>query len=91
MAEIPALFYQRPIVLKHEKAALYHPFTEALALTLVTIPQTFLITIGDSIFQPLTNLGLRHIPVFGVILYYMVQLQQTAVSLPLHIPDYFLT
>lgn len=38
MAEIPALYAQRPIVLRHEKAALYHPFVEALALTLVDIP-----------------------------------------------------
>jgi ATP-binding cassette subfamily G (WHITE) protein 2 (SNQ2) len=41
MAEIPALFSQRPIVLRHQKAALYHPFIEALALTLVDIPITF--------------------------------------------------
>jgi ATP-binding cassette, subfamily G (WHITE), member 2, SNQ2 len=41
MAEIPALFAQRPIVVKHAKAAMYHPFIEALALTLVDIPITF--------------------------------------------------
>ena len=41
MAEIPALYAQRPIVHKHQQAALYHPFTEALALTLVDIPITF--------------------------------------------------
>ncbi|EJD01729.1 uncharacterized protein FOMMEDRAFT_126887 [Fomitiporia mediterranea MF3/22] len=38
MAEIPALYAQRPIVHRHEKAAMYHPFTEAIALTLVDIP-----------------------------------------------------
>ncbi|KZS99630.1 P-loop containing nucleoside triphosphate hydrolase protein [Laetiporus sulphureus 93-53] len=38
MAEIPALFGQRPIVLRHSKAAMYHPFVEALALTLVDLP-----------------------------------------------------
>ncbi|EAU89680.2 hba2 [Coprinopsis cinerea okayama7 len=43
MAEIPALYAQRRIVLRHEKAALYHPFVEALAHTLVDIPITFCI------------------------------------------------
>ncbi|KII90642.1 hypothetical protein PLICRDRAFT_136999 [Plicaturopsis crispa FD-325 SS-3] len=48
MAEIPALFIQRPIVQRHKKAALYHPFIEAVALTLVDIP----ITLGTiSIFS----------------------------------------
>ncbi|PPQ68464.1 hypothetical protein CVT24_005561 [Panaeolus cyanescens] len=42
MSEIPALFAQRPIVLRHEKAAMYHPLVEALALTLVDIPFTFI-------------------------------------------------
>ena len=41
MAEIPALFSQRPIVLRHCKAAMYHPWAESLALTLVDIPITF--------------------------------------------------
>lgn len=41
MAEIPALFSQRAIILRHQKAALYHPFIEAAALTLVDIPITF--------------------------------------------------
>jgi ATP-binding cassette subfamily G (WHITE) protein 2 (SNQ2) len=41
MAEIAALFAQRPIVLRQNKAALYHPFIEAVALTLVDIPITF--------------------------------------------------
>ena len=41
MAEIPALFAQRPIVIKHYKAAMYHPFMEAAALTFVDIPITF--------------------------------------------------
>ncbi|KAF8121914.1 pleiotropic drug resistance ABC transporter [Mycena galopus ATCC 62051] len=45
MAEIAALFAQRPIILRHNKAALYHPFIEALALTLVDIPITFCTTI----------------------------------------------
>ena len=40
MAEIPALYAQRPIVLRHHQAAMYHPFVEALALTLVDIPIT---------------------------------------------------
>ena len=41
MAEIPALFSQRPIVLRQFKAAMYHPFAESMALTLVDIPITF--------------------------------------------------
>ncbi|KAF5350668.1 hypothetical protein D9756_008520 [Leucocoprinus leucothites] len=45
MSEIPSLFAQRPIVLRHAQAAMYHPFVEALALTLVDIPFT-LITIS---------------------------------------------
>ncbi|KAF7984807.1 hypothetical protein HWV62_11820 [Athelia sp. TMB] len=40
MAEIPALFAQRPIVLRHMKAGLYHPFVEAVALTIVDVPIT---------------------------------------------------
>jgi ATP-binding cassette, subfamily G (WHITE), member 2, PDR len=42
MAEIPALFNQRAIVVKHAKAAMYHPFIEAAALTIVDIPITFI-------------------------------------------------
>ncbi|CAE6435980.1 unnamed protein product [Rhizoctonia solani] len=41
MAEIPALYAQRPIVSRHQKAAFYHPFVESLALTIVDIPITF--------------------------------------------------
>ncbi|KAG6908741.1 hypothetical protein DXG01_003445 [Tephrocybe rancida] len=44
MAEIPALFKQRPIVGRHAKAAMYHPFIEALAMTIVDIPITFFIS-----------------------------------------------
>ena len=40
MAEIPALYSQRPIVNRHQKSALYHPFVEAMALTLVDVPIT---------------------------------------------------
>lgn len=43
MAEIPALFSQRPIILRQSRAAMYHPFAEALALTLVDIPMTAII------------------------------------------------
>ncbi|EIM87152.1 pleiotropic drug resistance ABC transporter [Stereum hirsutum FP-91666 SS1] len=49
MAEIPALFAQRPIVIKHYKAAMYHPFIEAAALTLVDIPITFFTLVFFSI------------------------------------------
>ncbi|KAG5651019.1 hypothetical protein H0H81_010207 [Sphagnurus paluster] len=44
MAEIPALYAQRPIVNRHKTAAMYHPFIEALALTLVDLPITFITT-----------------------------------------------
>lgn len=37
-AEIPALFAQRPIVLRQSRAAMYHPFVESLSYTLVDIP-----------------------------------------------------
>ncbi|KAF9484262.1 pleiotropic drug resistance ABC transporter [Pholiota conissans] len=40
MSEIPALFAQRPIVLRHQQAAMYHPMVEALAMTLVDVPFT---------------------------------------------------
>lgn len=41
MAEIPGLFPHRPIVERHQKRAMYHPFIEALAYTLVDLPITF--------------------------------------------------
>lgn len=40
LAEIPTLYGQRPIVLRHKKAAMYHPFVEAFAMTLADIPIT---------------------------------------------------
>ena len=40
MAEIPALFAQRPIILRQSKVAMYRPFAESLALTLVDVPMT---------------------------------------------------
>lgn len=49
MAEIPALFAQRPIVLRHYHAAMYHPFTESLALTLVDVPITLMTLVVFSI------------------------------------------
>ncbi|KAF7428110.1 hypothetical protein PC9H_007329 [Pleurotus ostreatus] len=44
LAELSALFQQRPIVSRHQKAALYHPFIEAVALTIVDLPITLLTT-----------------------------------------------
>ncbi|KAI0342389.1 pleiotropic drug resistance ABC transporter [Trametopsis cervina] len=49
MAEIPALFEQRPIVLRQFKAAMYHPFAESMALTLVDVPITFVTLVVFSI------------------------------------------
>ena len=37
VAEIPSLFTQRPIITRHHHAALYHPFIDALAITIVDI------------------------------------------------------
>ncbi|KAF8605601.1 hypothetical protein BDV93DRAFT_521440 [Ceratobasidium sp. AG-I] len=42
VAEIPALYAQRPIVARHQKAAMYHPFAEALAVTAADITITFI-------------------------------------------------
>ena len=49
MSEIPALFGQRAIVLRHQKAAMYHPFIDSAALTLVDIPITFVTMICYSV------------------------------------------
>ncbi|KAG1821596.1 pleiotropic drug resistance ABC transporter [Suillus subaureus] len=43
LAEVPALFSQRPIILRHQKAALYYPFIQSLAHTVVDIPMTLVI------------------------------------------------
>ncbi|KIJ14869.1 hypothetical protein PAXINDRAFT_169539 [Paxillus involutus ATCC 200175] len=43
MAELGALFAQRPIVLRHQKAAMYYPFIESLAHTVVDVPITLVI------------------------------------------------
>ncbi|CCM04556.1 uncharacterized protein FIBRA_06737 [Fibroporia radiculosa] len=43
LAEIPGLFAQRRIVLRQQKAAMYHPFIESLSYALVDIPITFII------------------------------------------------
>ena len=49
MSEIPSLFALRPIIQRHYKAAMYHPFVEAIALTLVDVPITFIILLLYSI------------------------------------------
>jgi ATP-binding cassette subfamily G (WHITE) protein 2 (SNQ2) len=41
MAEIPALFTQRAVVLRHRDWALYHPFIDQAALFFVDIPISF--------------------------------------------------
>ncbi|KAG2339955.1 hypothetical protein BDR05DRAFT_890722, partial [Suillus weaverae] len=43
VAEIPLLFFQRPIVLCHQKATLHHLFIQSLAHTIVDIPVTLII------------------------------------------------
>jgi len=42
LAEIPTLYGQRSIVLRHKKSAMYHPFIEAFAMTLADIPITLI-------------------------------------------------
>ncbi|KIY72686.1 pleiotropic drug resistance ABC transporter [Cylindrobasidium torrendii FP15055 ss-10] len=61
MNEIPALFAQRLVISRHHRAAMYHPFIEALAHTIVDIP-----------------ISLVSIILFGVIVYFLCRLQQTA-------------
>ncbi|KAG2044053.1 pleiotropic drug resistance ABC transporter [Suillus americanus] len=43
VAEIPSLFFQRPIVLRHQKAALHYPFIQSLAHTIIDIPVTLIV------------------------------------------------
>jgi len=40
MSEIPTLYTHRPLILRHQKAAMYYPFIEAAAITLADIPTT---------------------------------------------------
>ncbi|KIY52486.1 ABC transporter [Fistulina hepatica ATCC 64428] len=49
MSEIPALFSQRPIIVRQRDWGWYHPFVDSLALTLVDIPVTTLTIIGFSL------------------------------------------
>jgi len=41
MGQIPAIHPQRVVTIKHYKAAMYHPFMESVALTLVDVPFAF--------------------------------------------------
>ncbi|KAG2118374.1 ABC-2 type transporter-domain-containing protein [Suillus clintonianus] len=43
VAEVSALFFQRPILLRHQKAALHYPFIQSLAHTIVDIPITLVV------------------------------------------------
>ncbi|KAG2364667.1 hypothetical protein BDR07DRAFT_1450169 [Suillus spraguei] len=43
VAEVPELFLQRPIALRHQKAALHYPFVQSLAHTMVDIPITLVV------------------------------------------------
>ena len=43
MAEIPLQYTQRKIIQRQQRSAMYHPFTDALAFTLVDFPVTFFI------------------------------------------------
>ncbi|TDL19014.1 hypothetical protein BD410DRAFT_752633 [Rickenella mellea] len=59
MAEIPALYSQKPIVHRHQKGAMYHPFVESLALTVVQLPITFVIQFVFSVIVYFL-VGLQH-------------------------------
>ncbi|KAG1750901.1 ABC-2 type transporter-domain-containing protein [Suillus lakei] len=59
LAEIPALFFQRPIVLRHQKAALHYPFIQSLAHTVVDIPITLVIQLVFAVILYLL-VGLQH-------------------------------
>jgi ATP-binding cassette subfamily G (WHITE) protein 2 (SNQ2) len=57
MAELGSLFAQRPIVLRHQKAAMYYPFIESLAHTVVDVPITLVIqTVFAVLFYILVGL-----------------------------------
>ncbi|KAG1745100.1 ABC-2 type transporter-domain-containing protein [Suillus paluster] len=43
VAEIPALFVQRPIVLRHQEAALHYPFIQSIAHIAIDIPITLIV------------------------------------------------
>ncbi|EAU85334.2 ABC transporter [Coprinopsis cinerea okayama7 len=73
MAEIPSLYSQRRIVLRHKKAALYHPFVEALAHTLVDIPIAFcIISIFSVILYFMTGLQRSAEQFFTFLLFLLV-------------------
>ncbi|KAG1745080.1 ABC-2 type transporter-domain-containing protein [Suillus paluster] len=43
IAEVTALFFQRPIILRHQKAALHYPFIQSIAHTVIDIPITLIV------------------------------------------------
>ncbi|KIJ53326.1 hypothetical protein M422DRAFT_222683 [Sphaerobolus stellatus SS14] len=49
LAEIPGLYYQRSIVARHHRAALYHPWIDAAAFTIMETPISFLYVTGYSV------------------------------------------
>lgn len=78
MAEIPALFGQRPIVHRHQKAAMYHPFVEGyvfhifLLYSIAYIDTRLALTLVDLPLTFLTSI------IFGILLYFLVGLQLSA-------------
>lgn len=81
MAEIAALFGQRPIVARHQKAAMYHPFIEAYVGYMIPV-FVFLIEIYLLYRLAMTLVGipifLLNLAAFSVLIYFSVRLQQTA-------------
>lgn len=55
--EILTLYQQRPIVEKHAKYALYHPFAEAIASTICEFPSKIIVAVGfNLVIYFMTNL-----------------------------------
>jgi ATP-binding cassette subfamily G (WHITE) protein 2 (SNQ2) len=57
-AEIPSLFTQRSIILRHRSSALYHPFVDQIALYFADIPVS-LISLGGFAAISYVMVGLR--------------------------------
>ena len=81
LAEIAALFGQRPIVARHQKAAMYHPFIEAYVA--FTVSEVFVLLMGSYVYRlAMTLVGipifLLNLVVFSVLVYFSVRLQQSA-------------
>ncbi|KAG2132050.1 ABC-2 type transporter, partial [Suillus clintonianus] len=80
VAEIPSLFFQRPIVLRHQKAALHHPFIQSLAHTIVDIPVTLIVQLVFTVVLYFL-VGLQHSAaqffIFYLFIFFMSQTMES--------------